>query len=127
MESAPEVWEAAGDLMMPPVCCFRGLGFLILALMLALILACSGDSSDSGELQEGQVRGRVLEVVGRNLAEVETLRIRDESGKEWAFSAAQGFIGFSPSHIREHQIAGESLLITYVVQDGQLIALDIID
>ena len=113
--------------MMPPVCCFRGLGFLILALMLALILACSGDSSDSGELQEGQVRGRVLEVVGRNLAELETLRIRDESGKEWAFSAAQGFIGFSPSHIREHQIAGESLLITYVVQDGQLIALDIID
>ena len=103
------------------------LAFLALALFLALILACGGDSPDSGEQQEGQVRGRVLEVVGRNLAEVETLRIRDESGKEWTFGAGEGFIGFSPSHIREHQIAGESLLVTYVVQGSQLIAVDITD
>jgi len=113
------------------VCCRRRLesrlAFLALAAFLALILACGGDSLDSGDQQEGEVRGRVLEVVGRNLAEVETLLVRDESGKEWAFSAAQGFIGFSPSHIREHQIAGESLLIIYVIQDGQLIAVDITD
>ena len=115
----------------PIVCCTRRLAsrlaFLALALFLALILACGGGSPDSGEQQEGLVRGKVLEAVGRNLAEVETLRVRDESGKEWTFSAAPGFIGFSPSHIREHQIAGESLLVTYVVQGGQLIALDITD
>ena len=106
-------------------------GFLALALMLALVVACGASSSDAGNIetdpQSSQVRGRVLEVVGRNIVELETLRIRDESGKEWTFGAAEGFIGLSPSHLREHKLLGESVLVTYVIQGNELIAVDITD
>ena len=108
------------------------LGPLAVALILALIISCGGNSPDLDKpdlinQEGGQVRGMVLEVVGRNIVELETLRIRDESGKEWTFGADQGFIGLSPSHLREHQLAGESVLVTYVTRDGRLLAVDITD
>ncbi len=101
------------------------LGLPIAALVLALIIACSGSSPDGS--QTNQVRGIVLEVVGRNIIELESVRIRDEAGKEWNFGSGQGFIGFSPSHLREHQLAGETVAVTYVTQGGELIAVDITD
>ena len=82
---------------------------------------------DLGSPKGGQVQGRVLEVVGRSIVELETLRIRDETGKEWTFGAAQGSIGFTPSHLREHQLAGESVLVTYVTRGGELLVVDITD
>ena len=105
---------------------------LTLGLILALIIACGGNSPDLGipdmdNQERGQVRGMVLEVVGRNIVELESLRIRDASGKEWTFGAAQGSIGFSPSHLREHQLAGKPVLVTYVIRDGRLLAVDITD
>ena len=113
------------------VCRPRLLGLLAVALILALLSACGGNAPDSGDpdtqSQGAQVRGRVLEVIGRNIIELETLRIRDESGKVWVFGAGEGFIGFSPSHLREHQLVGESVLVTYVTQDSELIAVDITD
>ena len=111
---------------MRPVVC-RPLRALAVPLLLALITACGGDSLGLASPEEAQVRGVVLEVVGRNIVELETLRIRDESGKEWAFGAADGFIGFSPSHLREHQLAGESVLVTYVIRGSGLIAVDVTD
>ena len=113
--------------MRPVGCCALRLVFLTAALILALIISCGGKTPDTGEQEGAQVRGMVLEVVGRNIVELETLRIRDESGKEWTFGADQGFIGFSPSHLREHQLAGESVLVTYVTQGSGLIAVDITD
>ena len=111
---------------------WRFLRALSLGLILALIIACGGNSPDLGNPdlinQEGaQVRGMVLEVVGRNIVELETLRIRDASGREWTFGAAQGFIGLSPSHLREHQLAGKPVLVTFVTRDGRLLAVDITD
>ena len=108
-------------------CRLLRVGSLPVALILALFIACGGNSPDTSEQEGAQVRGMVLEVVGRNIVELETLRIRDESGKEWTFGADQGFIGFSPSHLREHQLAGESVLVTYVTRDSGLIAVDITD
>ena len=113
--------------MKPVGCRAQRLVFLTAALILALIIACGGNSPDTGEQDGAQVRGMVLEVVGRNIVELETLRIRDETGKEWTFGADQGFIGFSPSHLREHQLAGGSVLVTYVTRDGGLIAVEISD
>ena len=111
---------------MRPVVC-RPLGALTVALILALIIACGGNTPDTGEEESGQVRGIVLEVVGSNIVELEILRIRDEAGKEWAFGAAEGFRGLSTSHLREHQLAGEPVLVTYVTQGSDLVAVDITD
>ena len=118
--------------MRPVGCCAVRVGSLAVGLILALIIACGGNSPDLGSPdmdnpKGGQVRGMVLEVVGRNIVELETLRIRDETGKEWTFGAAQGFVGFSPSHLREHQLAGESVVVTYVTRGGELVAVDITD
>ena len=112
--------------------CVLRLRSLAMALILALIIACGGNSPDVRNRDligsEGaQIRGIVLAVVGRNIVELESLRIRDETGKEWTFGSAQGFIGFSPTHLREHQLAGESVVVTYLTRGGELVAVDITD
>lgn len=105
----------------------RQAGPLVVALFLALIIACGGNGPDSENPGSDQVRGMVVEVAGRNIVELESLRIRDESGKEWTFGADQGFIGFTPSHLREHQLVGESVLVSYITRGGQLVVVDISD
>ena len=87
---------------------------------LAILAACN---HENGELQ---ARGQVVEVVPRNFSELELLRIRDESGREYLFET-EGFVGFTPSHVKEHQLLGQSLLVTYVKRGERLIAVRLED
>ena len=105
----------------------RSAVFSTLALTVALALACGGSSAAGQAGPERQVRGLVVEVVNRSIVEVETLRIRDDAGTIWSFTGAEGFIGVTPSHLREHQLMGWSVLVTYVQEGGALVALDIVD
>ncbi len=103
----------------------------ILAFALAGAVACgvaSSSESEPGEskTREMQIRGMVLEVVARNITEVETLRLLGEDGKEYRFTT-EGFVGFSPSHIREHQLFGEPVIVSYVQKGGRLVAVSITD
>ena len=100
---------------------------LAVVVILASITACGGNPPDTGEPNEGQIRGIVVQVAGRNIIELKSLRIRDETGNVWDFRAAEGFIGISPSHLREHQLTGEPVLVTYVIGEGELIAVEITD
>jgi hypothetical protein len=68
-----------------------------------------------------QVRGQIIEVAARSIGEVETLRLRDDSGQEYVFTT-QGFIGFTPSHLLEHRLLGQPVLVTYREENGRLIA-----
>ena len=112
--------DPRGPLALPAV-----LSALVLAV--SLVLACGGNSAISEAESKGEVRGLVVEVVGRSITEVETLRIRDEAEKEWSFTGAEGFIGTNPSHVREHQLMGWSVLVTYIREGDTLVALDIGD
>ncbi len=94
----------------------------ILTLIVALPLVALGCEAKG----TAQVRGQVVEVVGRNFSELETLRIRDEEGREFIFET-EGFVGFTPSHVKEHQFLGQSLLITYVEKGDRLIAVSLED
>ena len=67
-----------------------------------------------------------MEVIARNIIEVETLRIRDDSGQEWTFTT-EGFAGFTPSHLKEHQLFGQPVAVFYVEKDGRLVAVDVTD
>ena len=87
---------------------------------LAMLLGC-GDGEGTW-----QVRGQVVEVVARNFSELESLRIRDEQGREYRFTT-EGFVGFTPSHVREHQLLGQSLLVTYRKQGDILVAVALAD
>ena len=98
-----------------------------LVMTVVLALACGGNSVTDTAESEGQVRGLVVDVVDRSITEVESLRIRDEAGKVWSFKGGEGFIGTTASHVREHQLMGSSVLVTYVREGDTLVALDIGD
>lgn len=95
-------------------------------MLLVLTLACGGSEASDKQTDTQQVRGLVIEVVARNITEVETLRIRDESGQELTFTT-EGFVGFTPSHLKEHQLFGQAVLVSYVQKNGQLVAVEITD
>ena len=73
-----------------------------------------------------RIRGMVLEVVARNITEVETLRLLGEDGREYRFTS-EGFVGFTPSHLREHQLFGQPVVVGYVKKGGELVAVAITD
>ena len=91
----------------------------LVAAALAFAASCGGETRDGSGLK--QVRGHVVEVEARNIAEFETLTIRDDDGREYTF-ASEGFTGFTPSHLREHRLFGQSVLVTYREEAGRLMA-----
>ena len=110
----------------------RALGWGTLAVTFLILMACgSGDNAGAaltpspGEAG-GKVEGLVVEVVGRNIVELETLRIRTPDDKVWTFTA-EGPLEFSPSHLREHQLFGETVTVSYVRRGELLVAVEIGD
>ena len=96
------------------------------AILIGFVVGCTGNGDDLPPGSTLQLNGHIVEVIKRNITEVETLRIRDTNGSLWTFTT-KGFVGFSPSHLREHQLFGESVVIEYR-QDGEtLIAVRISD
>ena len=85
----------------------------------ALAMGCGADNVM-------QVRGQVVEVAPRSFSEIDTLRIRDGEGREFVFET-RGFVGFTPSHVKEHQFLGQSLLVTYEDREGVLVAVKLED
>ena len=79
-----------------------------------------------GDAGSQQVRGQVIEVVARNFTELESLRIRDKAGQEYVFTT-EGFVGFTPSHVKEHQLLGQSLLVSYIRRGDTLVAVSLAD
>ena len=88
------------------------------AVILLTGLACGGG--------DNTVTGLVIEAVERDLVEIELLRVRDGDGKVWVFST-DGPVGISASHLRQHQVLGESIVVTYRKYRGSLIATEVRD
>ncbi|MDA0734508.1 MAG: hypothetical protein O2909_09535 [Chloroflexi bacterium] len=97
-----------------------------MALFLLLTTACGGGYTKDDVAGVKQVRGQIVGVVGRNIAEIELLTIRDDAGQEYIFTT-EGFVEFTPSHLKEHQLFGQTVLVTYVERDGRLVAVEIGD
>ena len=77
---------------------------------LAVVLACGGPPSPSEDTMT--MRGLVVDVRAGSITELEYLAVRDEAGELWEFYA-DGFAGFTPSHLREHQAFGQPVTVTY--------------
>ncbi len=90
---------------------------LAMAFLLAAVACGGGDK---------QVTGRVLEAVERSLTEIESLRLRDDDGRVWEFST-QGPVGTTAAHLRQHQIAGERIVVRYREVGGRFIAFEVKD
>ena len=70
--------------------------------------------------------GFVLEVVERNLVEIELLRVRDRSGRIWEFTT-EGNIGMSAAHLKQHQVLGQGVVVLYDEVGGQAVASEVLD
>ena len=86
--------------------------------VLFIAVACGGG--------EKTVTGLVLEVVGRNLVEIELLRVRDRSGRVWEFTT-EGNIGISAAHLKQHQVLGQGVVVVYNEEDGHSVASEVRD
>ena len=83
------------------------------AVLCVNLIACNGDP--------GVVRGLVVEAVDRDLAEIETLRIRDSDGRVWTFTT-EGPLEKNGAHLRLHQVLGQTIEVRYEEREGRLIA-----
>lgn len=92
---------------------------ILLVAAVVLTMACGGG--------ETTVRGVVVEVEARSILEVATLTIKEEgSGKVWTFQA-DGPVGFTPSHIREHMMQGQLVTVRFRERDGVFVAVLVTD
>jgi hypothetical protein len=95
-------------------------------LLIFMTISCIPDKNSEGTSLTQEVRGHVIQVVPRNISEFETLHIKSQTQKYYEFTS-QGFTGFTPSHIKEHQLFGQTLLVKYVNKNGKLIAISLED
>ena len=86
--------------------------------VLALLVAC--------DRQDLAVRGVIIEVTDRNLAEIETLRIRDDRGRVWEFTTA-GPLEKDGAHLRLHQALGQTIQVRYERRGGRLVVVSLRD
>ena len=94
-------------------------GVVAAAIVVSLSMACNGSSAGPGDTMT--VRGMVVEVRGKSITELELLAIKDVAGDRWEFHA-EGFAGFTPAHLREHQAFGQPVTVTYrETRDGLMV------
>ncbi len=92
-----------------------GAGLVWLVLM--FVMACGQPGSSPTSQAPPQVEGLIVQVVARDIDEVETLRIKDSGEKIWTFTT-EGYAGVTPAHLREHQLFGDTVTVTYQEKDG---------
>ena len=81
--------------------------------------ACNG-------AEPGVVRGVIVEVTDRNLAEIEALTIRDGDGRLWTFTTEEA-LEKNGAHLRLHQVLGQTIEVRYEEREGRLIAMGLRD
>ena len=103
--------------MLKYICLMGSAGALCLCL-----IACGG----ARDTAEDSVRGVIVEVTDRNLAEIESLTIRDDDGREWNFTTAEA-LEKNGAHLRLHQVLGQTIEVRYEERAGGLVAIGLRD
>ena len=104
-----------------------------LALVFPLLSCENGDNSDSAPnvgdgLRLESVRGMVLEVEAESLISLASLDVQTDDGTVWRFEGRGKVVpGFTPSHLNEHKLLGQSVSVVFY-REGEMLALyDITD
>ena len=96
-----------------------------------VLISCADDGSDADLSEERaleSVRGFVLDVEAESLISLTALSVQDDEGKVWRFEG-QGKVvpGFTPSHLNEHKLLGQSVLVAFYREGEALVLHDITD
>ena len=111
---------------------FRLAAVSALAMLVALSLAACGSEGaevgESGGATPETVRGMVLEVEAESLISLRALKIQDEDGVVWRFEGRGKVVpGFTPSHLNEHKLLGQSVEVAFYREGDALVLQDITD
>ncbi|OGO52633.1 MAG: hypothetical protein A2148_06975 [Chloroflexi bacterium RBG_16_68_14] len=98
-------------------------GLLLAAVLLA---ACGGGSG------ERSVTGVIIDVQSTSLTRIDSFTLRDNDGRTLVFAIAPDAAndpqeGFFPGHLRTHALAAEQVTVSYREEDGELLALRVVD
>ena len=100
------------------------ISLILLIFIIALSSGCAIGKSQND--QRKFLEGRVTNIIPRNISEIQTLEIQTDDQQIYKFETT-GFTGFTPSHIKEHQVTGQSIKVYYERSGNDLIALEITD
>lgn len=90
-------------------------------MVFVMVGGCGDDANAPANLES--VRGQVLQVEARSLVELETLDVEDADGVVWHFEARGKVLpGFTPSHLNEHKVLGQSVEVSFY-RDGEALVL----
>lgn len=90
-------------------------------------LACDANGADDAPATQS-IRGQVLQVDARSLLELEALELLDGNGVAWRFEGRGIAIpGFAPSHLNEHKLLGQPVVVFYQREGDALVLRNITD
>ena len=100
----------------------------LLLVALVAALGASGVGCQAHAQQGGpeRVRGVIVAVEARLVAQAESVTVRTDDGRELVFRVDPA-VDVSPGHLREHMTLAEPVLVTYRVEGDGLLALRIDD
>ena len=93
---------------------------ILVALVLVGFLSCK-------ESNPSEIIAYVTEVKSESLTRVKWLKVVDTDGNEWVFGNVGKFQGFTPSHLFEHSLNQEPIIIKFKEQLGRFIIVSIDD
>ncbi len=110
----------------------RLLASALTAVAIGLAIAACGDSTSNPSEDSGRniesVRGLVLEVEQESLISLKALEIQDGDGRVWRFEGRGKVVaGFTPSHLNEHKLLGQSVEVAFYREGDALVLEDITD
>ena len=99
---------------------------ILLPLTIAAV-ACT-DDSDEQTTPPSVFSGFIMEFAPRSLLDFESIKVVDESGTVMEFhSGGRRFSHFTPSHIREHMVLGQGVVVSYREDGGVFHIVEITD
>ena len=98
---------------------------LVYPILVALVLV--GFFLSCKQSNHSEIIAYVTEVQSESLTRVKSLKVVDTGGKEWVFENVGKFKGFTPSHLFEHSLNQEPIIIKFREQPGRLIIVSIDD
>ena len=93
---------------------------ILVALVLVGFLSCK-------ESNPSEIIAYVTEVKSESLTRVKSLKVVDIDGNEWVFVNVGKFQGFTPSHLFEHSLNQEPIIIKFKERLGRFIIVSIDD
>ena len=96
-------------------------GILLTLFSAIVIVSCSDDLPAARSTHNtSTVTGFVVKLESTSLVDLYSLTVVDESQREWYF-LADGYKGFTPSHLKQHMLLGDLVLVVFHIESGEML------